>query len=227
MIVLVSCITLTTTTITLFVCSRNNHAPPEWTFGDATNGTGWQSEGLAFLLAICNAVYAFLGTDCGAHICEEIHDPTRNTPKVILYPILIGLLTAFPFAAACMNAITNIDAVLNSPTGVPLIQIYYQSTGSKAASSILLALFAFCFFGCTVGNGKFIASTDDSGSLISCFSGTTCSRTIWAVSRDDMLPFSRVWAIVNTHFKIPLNALCLTGTVVSVSLCHFMRLGYS
>jgi hypothetical protein len=42
-----------------------------------------------------------------------------------------------------------------------------------------------------------------------------------------MLPFSRVWAIVNTHFKIPLNALCLTGTVVSVSLCHFMRLGYS
>ncbi|KAJ5358449.1 uncharacterized protein N7496_010862 [Penicillium cataractarum] len=195
---IVACATLTTTTITLFVCSRNNHAAPKWTFGDATNGTGWKSEGFAFLLAISNAVYAFLGTDCGAHICEEIHDPTRNTPKVILYPVLMGLVTAFPFAAACMNAITDIDAVLNSPSGVPLIEIYYQSTGSKAASSVLLALFAFCFFGCTVGNG------------------TTCSRTIWAVSRDDMLPFSRVWATVNTQFQIPLNALCLTGTVVSL-----------
>ncbi|KAJ5731596.1 uncharacterized protein N7483_006104 [Penicillium malachiteum] len=162
---LVACITLTATTITLFVCSRNNHAAPKWTFGDVTNGTGWQSEGFAFLLAISNAVYAFLGTDCGAHVCEEIHDPTRNTPKIILYPILMGLVTAFPFAVACMNAITNMDAVLNSPSGVPLIEIYYQSTGSKGASSIPLALFAFCFFGCT----------------------------------------------------IPLNGLCLTGTVVSIT----------
>lgn len=154
MTVIVSCVTLTATTITLFVCSRHNNAPPKWTFGDATNSTGWQSDGLAFLLAISNAVYAFLGTDCGAHVCEEIRDPAKNTPKVIMYPILIGVATAFPFACACMNAITDMDAVLSAPSGVPLIQIYYQSTGSKAASSVLLALFAFCFFGCTMGNGE-------------------------------------------------------------------------
>ncbi|KAJ5217987.1 uncharacterized protein N7498_000086 [Penicillium cinerascens] len=195
---IISCVTLTATTITLFVCSRHNNAPPKWTFGDATNSTGWQSDGLAFLLAISNAVYAFLGTDCGAHVCEEIRDPAKNTPKVIMYPVLIGVATAFPFACACMNAITDMDAVLNAPSGLPLIQIYYQSTGSKAASSVLLALFAFCFFGCTVGNG------------------TTCSRTIWAVSRDNMLPFSKVWATVNPRFQMPLNALCLTGTVVSL-----------
>ncbi|KAI2714173.1 hypothetical protein CBS147318_6914 [Penicillium roqueforti] len=195
---LVACVTLTATTITLFVCSRTNHAAPKWTLGDATNGTGWKSDGLAFLLAISNAVYAFLGTDCGAHVCEEIHDPARNTPKVILYPVLMGLVTALPFSAACMNAITDLDAVLNSPSGVPLIEIYYQSTGSKGASSVLLALFAFCFFGCTVGNG------------------TTCSRTIWAVSRDNMLPFSEKWAIVNPNFQIPLNALCLSSIVVSL-----------
>ncbi|CAI7629664.1 unnamed protein product [Penicillium glandicola] len=194
----VACITLTATIITLFACSRTNHATPKWTFGDTTNGTGWKSEGLAFLLAITNSVYAFLGTDCGAHVCEEIHDPARNSPKVILYPVLMGLVTAFPFAVACMNAITDMDAVMNSPSGVPLIEIYYQSTGSKGASSILLALFAFCFFGCTVGNG------------------TTCSRTIWAVSRDNMLPFSKIWAIINPKFQIPLNALCLTGIVVSL-----------
>lgn len=106
------------------------------------------------MLAVSNAVYAFLGTDCGAHLCEEIRDPAQNAPKIILYPILIGLVTAFPFACACMNAITDVDAVLNTPSGLPLIEIYYQSTQSKSASSILLALFAFCFFGCSVANGE-------------------------------------------------------------------------
>jgi choline transport protein len=82
-------------------------------------------------------------------------EPAVNTPKIILYPILIGLGTAWPFACACMYAITDMDAVLNTPSGVPLIEIYYQSTKSKVASSVLLALFAFCFFGCTVANGNF------------------------------------------------------------------------
>ncbi|KAJ5999723.1 hypothetical protein N7481_000132 [Penicillium waksmanii] len=190
--------TLTATTITLFVCSRNNHAPAEWTFADTTNETGWPSNGFAFMLAVSNAVYAFLGTDCGAHLCEEIRNPAQNAPKIILYPILIGLVTAFPFACACMNAITDVDAVLNTPSGLPLIEIYYQSTQSKSASSVLLALFAICFFGCSVANG------------------TTCSRTLWAVSRDNMLPFSKVWSKIDPIFQIPLNALLLSGTVISL-----------
>ncbi|KAJ5326587.1 hypothetical protein MYU51_014591 [Penicillium brevicompactum] len=196
--VIVACCTLTATTITLFVCSRNDHAPATWVFGDTTNGTGWPSDGLAFILAISNSVYAFLGTDCGAHLCEEIRDPAKNTPKIILFPILIGLGTAWPFACACMYAITDVQAVLDTPSGIPLIEIYYQSTKSKGASSVLLALFAFCFFGCTVANG------------------TTCSRTIWAISRDGALPFSGIWSKVNPRFKIPLNALCLSATVISL-----------
>lgn len=142
------------TTITLFVCSRRNHASAQWIFADTTNGTGWPSNGFAFILAISNAVYAFLGTDCGAHLCEEIRDPAKNAPKIILYPILIGLVTAWPFACACMYSITDVEAVLNTPSGLPLIEIYYQSTQSKSAASVLLALFAFCFFGCSVANGE-------------------------------------------------------------------------
>ncbi|CAG8240099.1 unnamed protein product [Penicillium salamii] len=195
---IVACCTLTATTITLFVCSRNDHAPATWVFGDTTNGTGWPSDGLAFVLAISTSVYAFLGTDCGAHLCEEIRDPAKNTPKIILLPILIGLGTAWPFACACMYAITDVQAVLDTPSGIPLIEIYYQSTKSKGASSVLLALFAFCFFGCTVANG------------------TTCSRTIWAISRDGALPFSGIWSRVNPRFKIPLNALGLSATVISL-----------
>jgi choline transport protein len=83
--------------------------------------------------------------------------------------------------------------------GLPLIEIYYQGTGSRAAASVLMALFASCFFGCLTGNA------------------TTASRTLWAVSRDNALPYSSLWMRVSHRFKMPLNAMCLSGTVVSVS----------
>lgn len=87
-------------------------------------------------------------------MCEEIPNPGKNVPKVIMYPLAMGLFTAFPFACACMTSIVDLEAVLTTATGLPLIEIYYQGTGSRVAASILMALFAFCFFGCLVGNGK-------------------------------------------------------------------------
>jgi choline transport protein len=154
LIFLLSALTLGATTLTLFVVARNNHSSAKFIFTDTTNQTGWSSDGWAFMLAIGNAVFSYLGSDCGAHMCEEIPNPGKNVPKVILFPLVMGLLTAFPFAAALMYSITDVTAVLTTATGLPLLEIYYQGTGSKAGASILTAMFAFCFFGCLVANGK-------------------------------------------------------------------------
>jgi choline transport protein len=158
MIFLLSVLTLSATTITLFVTARKNHASANFIFVDTTTQSGWD-DGFAFMLAVSNAVYSFLGSDCGAHLCEEIPNPAKNVPKVIMYPLLMGLLTAFPFAVSLMYAITDLKAVLNSVTGLPLVEIYYQGTGSYAAASTLMALFAFCFFGNLVCNGKRIKTS--------------------------------------------------------------------
>jgi choline transport protein len=151
-------VTLTATMLTLFVVARDHHASGSFIFTDNTNSTGWSSDGWAFMLAIGNAVYSFLGSDCGAHLAEEIDNPSKNVPKVILYPLAMGLLTAFPFTAALMYSITDIDAVLHTVTGLPLIEIYHQGTGSYAAASALTAIFAFCFFANLVANGEFTAT---------------------------------------------------------------------
>lgn len=87
-------------------------------------------------------------------MCEEIPNPAKNVPRVMIYPLLMGLLTAFPFGASLMYSISDIHAVLNTKTGLPLFEIYYQGTGSKAAASVLMAIFAFCFFANLVANGK-------------------------------------------------------------------------
>lgn len=60
-----------------------------------------------------------------------------------MYPLLMGLLTAFPFTCALMYSITDLTAVLNTATGLPLIEIFYQGTGSATAASVFLALFDF------------------------------------------------------------------------------------
>ena len=141
-----SVVTLSATTITLFVVSRNHHSSAPFIFTDTNNRSGWSSDGFSFMLAVGNAVYAFLGSDCGAHMCEEIPNPAKDVPKVIKFPLLMGLVTAFPFATSLMYSIMDISAVFNTNLGLPLIEIYYQGTGSKAAASVFLALLAFCFF---------------------------------------------------------------------------------
>jgi choline transport protein len=150
----ISVITLSSTMITLFVVARNNHASAEFIFTDTTSSSGW-GEGWAFFYAIGNAVYTFLGSDCAAHLCEEISNPAKNVPRVIMWPLLGGLLTAFPFAVSLLYAINDLQAVFTTTAGLPLIEIYYQGTGSRVAASILLAMFAFCFFGNLVANGTF------------------------------------------------------------------------
>ncbi|KIW11301.1 hypothetical protein PV08_10601 [Exophiala spinifera] len=198
MIFVLAVVTLTSTMITLFVVARDHHASGSWIFSDNTNSTGWSSDGWAFMLAIGNAVYSYLGSDCGAHLAEEIDNPSKNVPRVILYPLAMGLLTAFPFTAALMYSITDLEAVLDTVTGLPLVEIYYQGTGSYAAASVLMAIFAFCFFANLVANA------------------TTCSRTLWAVSRDNTFPYSHIWAHVHPRFKMPLNAMVLSGICISI-----------
>lgn len=153
LIFVLAILTLTSTAIALFAASADNHTSAEFIFTDITNRSGWSSDGWAFMLAVGNTVYAFLGTDCGAHMCEEIPNPSKNVPKVMFYPLLMGLATAFPFAVSLMYSSKNLERILNTPTGFPLFEIYYQGTGSRAASSILLALFAFCFFSNLIANG--------------------------------------------------------------------------
>lgn len=81
----------------MLTCAAPNYQSSAWVFRDTSNTTGWDSDGLAFILCILNALYGFLGTDAGAHMCEEIPNPTVNVPKVIVctvpYLLLHLLLT--------------------------------------------------------------------------------------------------------------------------------------
>jgi choline transport protein len=112
--------------------------------------------------------------------------------------VLTAYSVAWPFALACLFVIVDVDRVIAPPSGLPLIEIYYQATGSKAATIVLLAAFAFCMFGCATAN---VAGS---------------SRQIWAASRDNTFPGSFWWSQVSPRFQVPLNAAVLSGFVPTV-----------
>lgn len=47
--------------------------------------------------------------------------------------------------------------------------------------------------------------------------GTTSSRTLWAISRDGALPYSKFWMRISKRWLMPVNAMCLSATMASVS----------
>ncbi|VUC21493.1 unnamed protein product [Clonostachys rosea] len=198
-------ITMTSIMTTMFVVARGHHQSAEFIFTNMETHTGWSSDGFGFLLAMGNAVYAFMGGDCAAKLAEEIPNPSKNVPLVTIFPVVTGFLTAFPFAGALLYAMKDIDAVLNTATGLPLFEIFLQATESKLAASVLLGVFSMFQFSTLVASGEFLIMISDLDHLLTALPAlaTTGSRTVWAVSRDDVLPFSHLWQKVNPYFDVP------------------------
>ncbi|ETS79646.1 hypothetical protein PFICI_09499 [Pestalotiopsis fici W106-1] len=190
--------TLLATVFIILVAAFPNYRSSEWVFTDTTNLNDSYNKGFLLILCLLNNTYGFMGTDAGAHLAEEIPAPSVNVPKVIVYPIIIGLLTAWPFAVACMYVITDVERVANPPSGIALIEIYYQATASKFLTALLLAAFALCLFGCAVANI------------------TGSSRQIWAASRDNCYPWSVGLSQIHRKYQMPRNAACLTGAFTTL-----------
>lgn len=131
---------------------------------------------------------------------EEIPDPQRQGPRIMLYCIGIGMITGFIFLSGLLFCINNFDDVLSAPYG-PILQIFMDATKSKAGSTCLLVFPLLCMV--------FTTTT------LVC----TSTRMSYAFARDKGMPFSKVFARVHPTLDVPLNALFWTvGWVIVFGL---------
>ena len=85
----------------------------------------------------------------------------------------------FAFIICLLFTIGNVNQVASTPTGVPLIEVFYQATKSKSATNFLVAMPAIVL-------------------LFSLFNSfASASRLIWTFAKDKGLPFSRQFAYVS------------------------------
>ncbi|KAL8285716.1 hypothetical protein RB600_009925 [Gaeumannomyces tritici] len=133
-------------------------------FAEVRNLTGW-SPVLAFLSPIWTAA----GCDSCVHMSEEASNAARAVPLAIMLSVGLSGPLGFVVVATIAACITDVEAVLATPFGQPMAQVYYDALGKQGTLAFMAFLLAAQFF---MGLAVLVVA----------------SRQAWAFSRDGALP---------------------------------------
>lgn len=162
-----------------------------YVFTDITSFSGWTPISWSFLFGFLSVSWTMTDYDATAHITEEISEPELKAPWAISLAMAFTYIAGWLFTvvlAFCMGDLSADNSVLNTTFGNPVAQIYYNALGP--AGGVFFTVCAFIII-------QFV-----------CFTATqSLGRTIFAFSRDRLLPFSNVWTKVNRFTGTPLYAV--------------------
>lgn len=105
------------------------------------------------------------------------------------------MITTLAFTAG------DIPSILDSATGEPFIQIFYNATHSRGGATVMTAIVVVLLVSC-------------------CFSEVaTASRQLWSFARDKGFPGSSWLSHVQPNWHIPLRAVLVSFAIVSLLAC--------
>lgn len=191
--------------ILILVFIPAQHQDLKWIFTTKINNSGFQN-GFTFWLYVLPlgfllTQYTITGFDASAHLCEETHGAHLTAAngiwKSIFYSAIGGyvLLLAFLYAATKPAMVSSFDASVNPYGSGSVIAIL-----SNALSPVMFKLVLLI----STGGQLFCA--------IACL--TSCSRMMFAFSRDGAVPGHKKLAKVNSNL-VPVNAV-LASAIVGV-----------
>lgn len=129
---------------------------------------------------------------------DEVKNAERKIPQSMVLSVLINGVQAVVIVIVLLFCIGDPVKALETPTGYPVIEILREATGSSAGATVLMLMLSW--------NG-----------LVALFSSlASVSRLTWAFAKDRGLPFPEFFGKVHPTLRIPLNALCLVLTVVTL-----------
>lgn len=176
------------------LATQGNKQPASFVFLEFQNFTGWGA-GMAAILGILQSCFGMCCYDAPSHMTEEMKSASTDAPKAILLSVVLGCVTGFAFLLTLCFCMGDLAATANTTTGVPVIQIFYDATGSKAGACVLASMIT-------------VIVINSGNSLL-----TEGSRVVYAFARDRGLPFSEVFAKVEKKRQVPVNAVLLTLVV--------------
>ena len=174
-------------------------------FTDFTNVSGWPT-GLAFFIGINAPNWNFSCLDAATHLADELPDPRRNIPRVLVLTVLVGFITGLPVLMAMYFCVQSVDDAINGVSGIFSMEVFLQVfTGNKAAALGLEALVLIPGIFSIVGIH------------------TWQSRMAWALSRDGGFPSSKYLArVASAPFGSPVYAHAWSASWTA--MCGFLYL---
>ncbi|RDX41178.1 APC amino acid permease [Lentinus brumalis] len=159
-----------------------------YALGNFTNVSGW-SDGFAFMLSFLSPLWTICSFDSSVHISEEASNAATAVPWAIVYAIGIAGVLGWAInvvLAFCMG--TDLDAILNSPIGQPMAEIFLNSFGQKGTLALWSIVVLVQYM---MGSSMLLAA----------------SRQSFAFSRDGALPFSNWLYRMNAYTRTPVNTV--------------------
>lgn len=104
--------------------------PGRFVFGAWMNQTGW-SDGVVWFTGLVQAAYGLTAFDAVIHMVEEMPAPRINAPRVTYLAVLSGAVTGFVFMVVCLFCMQDVDRIVDSPSGLPFIELMLETVGLK------------------------------------------------------------------------------------------------
>ncbi|ETN42760.1 uncharacterized protein HMPREF1541_01918 [Cyphellophora europaea CBS 101466] len=161
-----------------------------------TDQSGYSQPGVSWCLGLLATAFPLGGFDGVIHMAAEVKNAPLRIPQAMVLTVLINGAMAWGIIVTILFCIGDPSEVSQTPYMYPIIQILLNSTGSKGATT---AIMAFILFIGVVAVFSTLASV---------------SRLTWAFARDGGLPFSPFFAKVHPTLRVPLNSLLLITAIV-------------
>ncbi|OAA68167.1 amino acid permease [Niveomyces insectorum RCEF 264] len=179
--------------IALLVMQKDKHSA-HYAFTNVEPDSGWTPPGFSFLFGFLSVAWTMTDYDATAHIAEEAKDPARVVPKAIATALTFTYVAGWLFNIVLVFCMGDPAAILASPIGQPVAQIYYNVIGKGGAIFFTIAAFLIMNFVCITAM-------------------QAGARTVWAFSRDQMLPGSRIWYRIWSVSDTPVLAVWLYALI--------------
>ncbi|KAJ5154751.1 Amino acid/polyamine transporter I [Penicillium coprophilum] len=189
--------------ITTLLATSHQKQDTYFVFHEFRNMTGFGAS-MATIIGILQSFFGMCCYDAPSHMTEEMTHASRDAPKAIIMSVIMGAVTGLLFLLTLCFCMGDIEATANSSTGVPVIQIFYDSTQSTAGTCIMASMITVIIMVSSLG---LVAEG---------------SRSVYAFSRDRGLPLSGLWSQVEPRKKIPIYAIFLTvGVQLGLNAIYF------
>jgi len=133
-------------------------------------------------------VYVLLGWEGAADLAEETQDPRRAAPQAMFRSVAVSGTAGFViFALLGMSIPGSVGGFLDQPEN-PVFRLVGDQIGAFAKDLMVMIGFA-SIFACTIANMA------------------VATRMVFALSRDQMLPASKLLAAVNEKTGTPVAAI--------------------
>lgn len=131
---------------------------------------------------------------------EETNDASRTIPMVVTSSVAVNAAMLLIVGITFIFCLGDPDSVLNTPTGQPAIQVFYNATQSVVGTSLMVVVIIIILLSACVGQVA------------------TSSRQMWSFARDEGKYLDLADFLLRRHFATITNSGCVGSMLIFDSL---------